>query len=129
MVGTWCRPASPYGMLQLPLFNWVYVASYALGVASSLVLILSGWVSAWSCTTPVGFDRMLLCLFVTGSRLWFSFLRVVSCLCHLNSTPRTIAQPVLLRSRTGNSLSLGRRVVPLCPLRFQLLHGQVELAR
>ena len=62
MVGVWRRPASPYGMLQLPLFNWVYVASYALGVASSLVLILSGWVSAWSCTTPVGFDRMLPCL-------------------------------------------------------------------
>ncbi len=32
MVGIWCRPASPYGMLQLPLFDWVYVASYALGV-------------------------------------------------------------------------------------------------
>ena len=28
MVGIWCRPASPYGMLQLPLFNWVYVASF-----------------------------------------------------------------------------------------------------
>ena len=40
MVGIWCRPASPCGMLQLPLFNWVYVASGALGVASSLVLIL-----------------------------------------------------------------------------------------
>ena len=48
MVGVWRRPASPYGMLQLPLFNWVYVASYALGVSSSLVLILSGWVPAWS---------------------------------------------------------------------------------
>ncbi len=48
MVGIWCRPASPNGMLQLPLFNWVYVTSGALGVASSLVLILSGWVSAWS---------------------------------------------------------------------------------
>ncbi len=32
MVGIWCRPASPCGMPQLPLFNWVYVASYALGV-------------------------------------------------------------------------------------------------
>ena len=92
MVGVWRRPASPYGMLQLPLFNWVYVASYALEVASSLVFILSGWVSAWSCTTPVGFDRMLRALFiVTGSRLCFSFLCVVSCLCHFDSTPRTIA--------------------------------------
>ena len=87
MLGIWCRPASPYGMLQLPLFNWVYVASCALGVASSLVLILSGWVSAWSCTTPVGFDRMLPCLFVTVSRLCFLvfvlFLVCVNLFLHL----------------------------------------------
>ena len=62
MVGVLRRPASPYWMLQLPLFNWVYVASSALGVSSSLVLILSGWGSARSCTTIVGFDRMLPCL-------------------------------------------------------------------
>ena len=62
MVGVWRRPASPYGMLQLPLFNWVYVASYALGVASSLVFIPTGWSSAWSCTTLVVFARMLPCL-------------------------------------------------------------------
>ena len=37
MVGIGCRPATPCGMLQLPLFNWVYVASCALGVASLLV--------------------------------------------------------------------------------------------
>ncbi len=79
---------------------------------SSLVLILSGWVSAWSLYDLCFLDRMLPCLFVTGSRrvvvsayIYFFCRGTFFCRSHLVLVSDCLSVALCFCLRSSNSIT------------------------